>query len=189
MKSKLYYLSLIIPLIMVVSCSEPPRSPIVITKFSDKKFKEELRDKKCYLRFNKRENGTLESDFYVYNDSSYIRVDYDTRNIPVTVSKYDKSRSLMWKEEYYSNGQLLSREGYKYGRPDGEYNKYYRDGRVSEYGKYENGFNSIVIKYDELGRALDTQRSFRNDQYEEYQKYKKMENQRLQKEKAEKENP
>lgn len=176
-----------IGLVLEFSCSEPPRSPIVVNKFSDKKFKEELRDKKCYLRFNKRDNGTLESDYYIYNDSSIIKVSYDTRNIPVSVSKYDKNSELMWEEEYYSNGQLLSRQGFIKGHPNGEYNKYYKDGRVSETGNYDMGFNTITIKYDELGRALDTVRNFKSSEVDKYMKYKKMENQRLQQEKEKQE--
>lgn len=177
-----------IPLLIIIgSCSEPARSGFNVKFFSSKEYKKDVENKRCYFKFNSRKNGTIESEYYMYNDSSFVRILYDTRNIVSKVSKFDKDRHLVWEEEYYSDGQLLSRRGYLDGHAHGESFKYYKDGRISEYARYENGFNAITIKYDEIGRALDTQRSFKKNQVREYLKYEERQNKELQEEKAKEE--
>jgi antitoxin component YwqK of YwqJK toxin-antitoxin module len=113
-----------------------------------------------YSEHKSTEGHTKEARYYLGDSVKYI-VQFDKESKIVSVSKFEGA-SEVWIENYYPNGQRMSKIAIKTDAQTGEkyfegpYSTYYETGWIKEVGTYKNNKPYWMLPFTENGLSGDT---------------------------------
>jgi hypothetical protein len=160
MKSTRIFLSIVL-IISFLSCNRKENDLYKPFTFNTNSLDSMVRLKEVILDQSLRDDGTLRERKYYLGDTVKYLVTYNKEEKILNVSKFQGPEEV-WTENYYPNGQRLSRYEKKMDSKtgmshfNGFYEAYYETGWVKERGMYKMDNPDWMVTYTESGLSGDT---------------------------------